>query len=47
MSLKPSPIQPIPEETVRVAQRDELGPIFRDEDFTDLLNPNVLLLILT
>jgi transposase len=48
MSLKPSPMQPIPEETVRVAQaafpkgnlyltlRDELGPIFQDEDFTDL-----------
>ena len=48
MSLKPSPIQPIPEETVRVARaafpsgnpyltlRDALGPIFRDEDFLDL-----------
>ena len=48
MSLKPSPMQPIPKETVRVARaafpkgnpyltlRDELGPIFRDEDFADL-----------
>jgi transposase len=48
MSLKPSPIQPIPEETVRVAcaafpkgnpyltLRDELGPIFADEDVCDL-----------
>ena len=48
MSLKPSPIKPIPAETVRVARaafpkgnpyltlRDELGPIFRDEDFADL-----------
>lgn len=48
MSLKSSPIQRIPEETVRVAHaafpkgnpyltlRDELGPIFTDEDFGDL-----------
>ena len=48
MSLKPSPIQPVPEETARVARavfrkgnpllklRDELGAIFRDEDFADL-----------
>ena len=48
MSLKPSPLQFIPEETVRVARaafpkgnpyltlRDELGPIFQDEDFVDL-----------
>jgi transposase len=48
MSLKPNPIQPVPAETVRVARaafpkgnpylalRDELGPIFRDEDFADL-----------
>ncbi len=48
MSLKPSPVQPVPEETVRVARaafpkgnpyltlRDGLGPIFRDEDFADL-----------
>ncbi len=44
MSLKPSPIQPIPEETVRVARaafpkgnpyltlRDEVGTIFADID---------------
>jgi transposase len=50
MSLKPSPIQPVPEETVRVARaafpkgnpyltlRDELGLIFRDEDFVDLFS---------
>ncbi|MFL5337265.1 MAG: transposase, partial [Geminicoccaceae bacterium] len=48
MSLKPSPIQPVPEETARVARaafrkgnpllklRDELGPIFADADFADL-----------
>src|SRR5215218_8722914 len=48
MSLKPDPIQPVPEETVRVARaafrkgnpllklRDELGTIFSDEDFADL-----------
>jgi len=48
MSLKPSPIQPIPDETVRVARaafpkgnpyltlRDEVGTIFQDEDFSDL-----------
>jgi transposase len=48
MSLKPTPIQPVPEGTVRVARaafrkgnpllklRDELGVIFRDEDFADL-----------
>jgi transposase len=48
MSLKPSPMQSVPEETVRVARaafpkgnpyltlRDGLGPIFRDEDFADL-----------
>ena len=48
MSLKPSPIQPVPEETARVARavfrkgnpllkmRDELGTIFQDEDFADL-----------
>ena len=46
--LKPSPIEPVPEETARVARavfrkgnpllklRDELGAIFRDEDFADL-----------
>lgn len=48
MSLQPSPIGPIPEQTAHVARaafpkgtpyltlRDELGTIFRDEDFTDL-----------
>ena len=48
MSLKPTPIQPVPEATARVARgafrkgnpllelRDELGAIFRDEDFTAL-----------
>jgi transposase len=48
MSLKPSPIAPIPEETARVARaafrkgnallklRDELGAIFADADFADL-----------
>ena len=48
MSLKPTPIQPWPEGTARVARaafrkgnpllklRDELGGIFRDEDFADL-----------
>ncbi len=48
MSLKPQPIQPVPEETARSAQsafpkgspymrlRDELGTIFEDEDFIDL-----------
>jgi transposase len=48
MSLKPYPIQSVPAETARVAQaafphgtpyltfRDELGPIFQDEDFAAL-----------
>src|SRR3954462_190142 len=48
MSLKPDPLQPVPEETVRVAPapfrkgnpllklRDELGTIFSDEGFADL-----------
>jgi transposase len=48
MSLKPTPIQPVPEGTARVARaafrrgnpllklRDELGSIFQDEDFADL-----------
>src|SRR4051812_43657404 len=48
VSLKPSPIQPVPEETARVARaafrkgnpllklRDELGPVFADADFADL-----------
>jgi transposase len=51
MSLKPRPLQPIPEETARVARaafpkgnpyltlRDEIGTIFADEDFQDLF-PN-------
>jgi transposase len=48
MSLKPTVIQPVPEETARVARaafrkgnpllqlRDELGTIFSDEGFADL-----------
>ncbi len=48
MSIKPSPIEPVPEETARIARaafrkgnpllqlRDELGPIFADADFADL-----------
>ena len=48
MSLKPTPIDPVPEATARVARaafrkgnpllklRDELGAIFRDEDFAGL-----------
>ena len=48
MSLKPVPIQPVPEETARIARaafrkgnpllslRDELGAIFADVDFADL-----------
>src|SRR3712207_5500750 len=48
MSLKPSPIAPVPEETARIARaafrkgnvllklRDELGAIFADADFADL-----------
>ena len=48
MSLKPGPIQPVPEETSRVAGaafpkgnlylalRNKLGPIFDDEDFVGL-----------
>ena len=48
MSLKPSSIQPVPDETVRVARaafpkgnayltlRDQLGTIFTDEDFATL-----------
>src|SRR4051794_19665357 len=46
--LKPTPIEPVPEATARVARaafrkgnpllklRDELGAVFRDEDFADL-----------
>jgi transposase len=48
MSLKPSPLGPVPEGTTRVARaafrkgnpllklRDELGTVFADDDFTDL-----------
>jgi transposase len=48
VSLKPMPIQPVPEGTVRVARaafrkgnpylglRDELGAVFADADFADL-----------
>jgi transposase len=48
MALKPDPIQPVPDETARIAKaacrtghpllrlRDELGPIFADADFADL-----------
>jgi transposase len=48
MSLKPTPIQPVPEGTARVAKaafrkgnpllslRDELGAVFADADFADL-----------
>ena len=48
MSLKPTLVQPVPKETVRVARaafpngnlyltlRDKLGSIFQDEDFAEL-----------
>src|ERR671924_652147 len=48
MSLRPQPLQPVPEDTARVARaafpkgnpyltlRDQLGMIFQDEDFTTL-----------
>jgi hypothetical protein len=48
MSLRTSPIEPVPEETARGARaafrkgnpllelRDELGPVFPDGDFADL-----------
>ena len=48
MSLKPTPIDPVPEETARIAQaafptgnlymclRDELGTLFEDALFADL-----------
>ncbi len=48
MSLKPQPISPVPEETVRVARaafpkgnlyltlRDEIGTLYSDSDFTAL-----------
>jgi transposase len=50
MSLQPEAIPPIPEETARIARavlpkgntsihmRDELGTLFRDEDFLDLFS---------
>ena len=50
MSLKPTPFQPVPEETVSVSRaafrkgnpllnlRDELDAIFADADFTDLFS---------
>jgi transposase len=52
MSLKPTPIQPVPEETIRIARaafpkgnpyltlRDHLGVIFQDDDFVDLYPDN-------
>src|SRR5918992_1105098 len=52
MSLQPTPIQPVPEETARVARaafpkgnpyltlRDQLGVIFPDDDFVDLSPDN-------
>ena len=48
MSLRPQPVSDVPDETVRVARaafpkpsrymrmRDELGPLFADDDFADL-----------
>ncbi len=48
MSLKSTPIEPVPEETARIARaafrkgnpllklRDDLGPVFADTDFADL-----------
>src|SRR5919106_4718278 len=48
MSLKSNPIEPVPEETARIARaafrkgnpllklRDELGPVFADTDFAGL-----------
>ena len=48
MSRKPHPIEPVPELTAQIAHaafpkgnpylklRDELGTIYRDEDFVDL-----------
>jgi transposase len=50
MSLKPTPIEPVPEETDRIARaafpngnpyvtlRDELGTLYRDEDFAGLFS---------
>ena len=46
MSLKPTPIEPVPEQTARIARaafpngnsyltlRDELGTLYRNEDFS-------------
>ena len=51
MSLRPIPTDPVPEQTARIARaafpkgtpyltlRDELGPIYRDEDFAALFPP--------
>jgi transposase len=48
MSLRPQPLEPVPEDTVRVARaafpkgtpyltlRDQFGRIFQDEDFAAL-----------
>jgi transposase len=50
MSLKPAPIEPVPEQTARIARaafpkgnsyltlRDELGTLYRDEDFAGLFS---------
>lgn len=54
MSLKPTLVQPVPKETIQVAQaafpkgnlylnlRDKLGSIFQDEDFADLNTTKVI-----
>jgi transposase len=51
MSLKPEGINPVPEETARIAQaaypkgnvfmhmRDELGTMYQDESFAPLFSP--------
>ncbi|WP_029528265.1 IS1182 family transposase [Polaromonas glacialis] len=50
MSLKPTPIEPVPEQTARIARaafpkgnsyltlRDEFGTLYRDEDFAGLFS---------
>ena len=50
MSLKPAPIEPVPEQTARIARaafpkgnayltlRDELGTLYRDDDFAGLFS---------
>ena len=50
MSLKPATIEPVPEQTARIARaafpngnsyltlRDELGTLYRDEDFAGLFS---------